>query len=107
MTPVPYSMTDRQHGITIRQDKTTTVIRNRRLLVIPNLIRNLYVKSSPPSAVTENGVVFGNSPAEKSNTAIPTFHLSKQSFVCQVLSGKLELLEHEKTAGLQKKSSFC
>ena len=30
----------------------------------------------------------------------PTFHLSMQCFACQVVSGKLELLEHENSAWL-------
>lgn len=30
----------------------------------------------------------------------PTFHLSMQCFVCEVVSGKLELLEHENAAWL-------
>lgn len=34
----------------------------------------------------------------------PTFHLSMQCFVCQVISGKLELLEHENAAWLAKEN---
>ena len=34
----------------------------------------------------------------------PAFHLSMQCFACQVLSGKLELLEHENAAWLTKET---
>ena len=34
----------------------------------------------------------------------PTFHLSMQCFACQVVSGKLELLEHENAAWLTKEN---
>lgn len=34
----------------------------------------------------------------------PTFHLSMQCFACQVISGKLELLEHENAAWLAKEN---
>ena len=34
----------------------------------------------------------------------PAFHLSMQCFACQVLSGKLELLEHENAAWLTKEN---
>lgn len=34
----------------------------------------------------------------------PTFHLSMQCFACQVVSGKLELLEHENAAWLTKET---
>ncbi len=34
----------------------------------------------------------------------PTFHLSMQCFVCEVVSGKLELLEHENAAWLKKEN---
>ena len=34
----------------------------------------------------------------------PTFHLSMQCFACRVLSGKLELLEHENSAWLTAKN---
>ena len=34
----------------------------------------------------------------------PTFHLSMQCFVCEVVSGKLELLEHENAAWLAKEN---
>ncbi len=34
----------------------------------------------------------------------PTFHLSMKCFACQVVSGKLELLEHENAAWLTRES---
>ncbi len=34
----------------------------------------------------------------------PTFHLSMKCFACQVVSGKLELLEHENAAWLTKET---
>ena len=34
----------------------------------------------------------------------PTFHLSMQCFACEVVSGKLELLEHENAAWLTKEN---
>ena len=34
----------------------------------------------------------------------PTFHLSMKCFACQVVSGKLELLEHENAAWLTKEN---
>ena len=34
----------------------------------------------------------------------PTFHLSMQCFACEVVSGKLELLEHENAAWLTAKT---
>lgn len=34
----------------------------------------------------------------------PAFHLSMQCFACQVVSGKLELLEHENAAWLTKET---
>ena len=34
----------------------------------------------------------------------PTFHLSMQCFVCKILSGKLELLEHENAAWLTRET---
>ena len=34
----------------------------------------------------------------------PTFHLSMQCFACEVVSGKLELLEHENAAWLAKEN---
>ncbi len=34
----------------------------------------------------------------------PTFHLSMQCFTCEVVSGKLELLEHENAAWLTKEN---
>ncbi|MBR4321048.1 MAG: (deoxy)nucleoside triphosphate pyrophosphohydrolase [Treponema sp.] len=34
----------------------------------------------------------------------PTFHLSMQCFVCEVVSGRLELLEHENAAWLTAKN---
>ena len=34
----------------------------------------------------------------------PSFHLSMQCFACQVVSGKLELLEHENAAWLTKET---
>ena len=34
----------------------------------------------------------------------PTFHLSMQCFVCNVVSGKLELLEHENAAWLTRET---
>ena len=36
----------------------------------------------------------------------PTFHLSMQCFVCEVVSGKLELLEHENAAWLTKENLY-
>ena len=36
----------------------------------------------------------------------PTFHLSMQCFSCEVLSGKLELLEHENAAWLTKENLY-
>ena len=35
-----------------------------------------------------------------------TFHLSMQCFACQVISGKLELLEHENAAWLTKENLY-
>ncbi len=34
----------------------------------------------------------------------PTFHLSMKCYVCSVISGKLELLEHENAAWLSKET---
>lgn len=36
----------------------------------------------------------------------PTFHLSMQCFSCEVVSGKLELLEHENAAWLTKENLY-
>ena len=36
----------------------------------------------------------------------PTFHLSMQCFACEVVSGKLELLEHENAAWLTKENLY-
>ena len=36
----------------------------------------------------------------------PTFRLSMQCFVCEVVSGKLELLEHENAAWLTKENLY-
>ena len=36
----------------------------------------------------------------------PTFHLSMQCFACEIVSGKLELLEHENAAWLTKDSLY-
>lgn len=36
----------------------------------------------------------------------PAFHLSMQCFVCEVVSGKLELLEHENAAWLTKENLY-
>lgn len=36
----------------------------------------------------------------------PTFHLSMECYLCSVISGKLELLEHENAAWLSKETLY-